>query len=103
MISSPFWTRPDVSRAGHLPPRLWSVCPAPPSIGLTAARSIFRWRGVKGRFACPLTRHFDLFSSSCGPVGPWCCTGGVHQSGGALCSFRGHRGPAASGRPQRRR
>jgi len=33
----------------------------------------------------------------------WTRPDGVPQSGGDLCSFRGHRGPAASGRPQRHR
>ena len=45
---------------------------APPlsPIGLTAA-DVFTGRGgVKGRFACTLTRHFHLCSLPCGQIGP---------------------------------
>ncbi len=57
-------------------------------------RPIRRRRGVKGRFACTLTRHFDLCSLPCGQIGPLM----PHrrritirrQSGGGLCTFRLH-------------
>ncbi len=52
------------SAPGHLPRRLWSLSAAPsPS---DCCRSIRRREGVKGGFACTLTRHFHLCSLPCG-------------------------------------
>ena len=61
----------DASAPGTFPPRSWSVCAAPsPPLGLTATAPIRRRGGVKGRFACTLTRHVDLCSLPCGQIGP---------------------------------
>ena len=54
----------DYLRRRPMPFRLWlrSWCVAPPPHRTDCCRPI-RWReGVKGGFACTLTRHFDLCS-----------------------------------------
>jgi hypothetical protein len=76
-----------------LPTLLTSALHAPPllPIGLTAAGVIRRRGGVKGRFACTLTRYFPLCPLHRGQIGPRYRTGGVSQSRGSLvgilCTF----------------
>ncbi len=82
--------------ARHLPPRPWSLCAAFPH-RTDCCRPIRRRAGVRGRFACTLTRHFDLCSlplRSDRPLVPDRRRITIRrQSGGRPCSFRGHPGP----------
>ena len=56
--------------AGHLPaPGCGPGAPPLSPIGLTAA-CLSVEGGVKARFACTLTRHFDLCSLPGGQIGP---------------------------------
>ena len=48
----------------------WSLCAAPPPHRTDCCRPIRRRGGVKGRFACTFTSHFDLCLLSCGQIGP---------------------------------
>ena len=57
-------------RAPHLPPWPWSLACRPSPHRTDCCRPIRRRGGVKGRFACTFTRHFNLCSLPCGQIGP---------------------------------
>ena len=48
----------------------WSLCAAPPPHRTDCCLPIRRRGGVKGRFACTFTSHFDVCLLSCGQIGP---------------------------------
>jgi len=57
-------------RAGHRPAPAVVLVPAPSPHRTDCCRPIRRRGGVKGRFACTLTSHFDRCSLPCGQIGP---------------------------------
>ena len=58
----------DASAPGTFPPGCGPWCAAPLPHRTDCCRSIRRREGVKGGFACTLTRHFLLCSLPCGTV-----------------------------------
>ena len=60
----------NASAANTIPPRLWPLSAAPLPHRTDCCRPIRRRGGVKGRFACTFTRHFDLCSLPCGQDRP---------------------------------